>query len=154
MIEVVEFILGQELYAIDIHLAREIVDMMPMTPVPRGPVHISGLINLRGEITNIIDLTQVLNLSYSKDPEGRQIIVLMPEVADGSNAGIMVDEVYSVISTSESNVESINDEIASEISEYVKGIIKIKSNESETEDKLIIWIDIKKIINNLLEKVQ
>jgi len=154
MIEVVEFILGDELYAIDINHAREIVDMIPMTPVPRGPVHISGLINLRGEITNIIDLTQVLNLSYSKNPEERQIIVLMPEVAEGSNAGILVDEVYSVISTSESNVESIKDDIALEISEYVKGIIKLESSESEKDDKLIIWIDIKKIIQNLLEKVQ
>lgn len=154
MIEVVEFILGDELYAIDINNAREIVDMMPMTPVPRGPVHISGLINLRGEITNIIDLTQVLNLSYSKEPGERQIIVLMPEVAEGSNAGILVDEVHSVISASESDVEAINDDIASEISEYVKGIIKIEATEAEKEDKLIIWIDIKKIIHNLLEKVQ
>jgi len=36
MIDVVEFELGRELYAMDIQLAREIVEMMPITPHPAG----------------------------------------------------------------------------------------------------------------------
>ncbi len=47
-IDVVEFELGGERYALDINLAREIVEMIPITPIPRAPPFISGVINLRG----------------------------------------------------------------------------------------------------------
>jgi len=53
-VDIVEFVLGGERYALDIQLAREIVEMIPITPIPRAPSYISGVINLRGEITNIL----------------------------------------------------------------------------------------------------
>lgn len=48
IVDVVEFEIGGELYAMDIQLAREIVEMIPITPLPRAPEYITGIINLRG----------------------------------------------------------------------------------------------------------
>ncbi|MBP5475287.1 MAG: chemotaxis protein CheW, partial [Methanomicrobium sp.] len=62
VIDIVEFEIGSERYALDITLTREIVEMVPITPVPRAPAHIAGIINLRGEITNIINLNKILDL--------------------------------------------------------------------------------------------
>ena len=96
-IDVVEFELGGERYALDIQLAREIVEMIPITPIPRAPPYISGVINLRGEITNIMNLNALLGLTNTEIRSNQKIIVLVPEAAGGSNVGIIVDDVISVM---------------------------------------------------------
>ncbi|WOX57233.1 chemotaxis protein CheW [Methanoculleus receptaculi] len=148
-VDVVEFQLGKEHYALDIKIAREIVEMMPITPLPRAPPYLAGIINLRGEITNIIDLRDLLGLPDSGESENRKIVVLMPEVAGGSNIGIIVDDVHSVISIREDQIERINDSITSSISSYIKAIIKIGDAERAKTENLIIWLDVQKVINDL-----
>jgi purine-binding chemotaxis protein CheW len=153
MIDIVEFELGGERYALDIQLAREIVEMIPITPIPRAPAYISGVINLRGEITNIMNLNTLLNLPNREIRSNQKIIVLVPEAAGGNNVGIIVDDVSSVIQVAESDIDKIGDGFGSELSSFVKGIIKMK-NESENGAKknLIIWIDMQKVIRDLAEK--
>jgi purine-binding chemotaxis protein CheW len=122
---------------------------MPITPLPRAPEYLAGIINLRGEITNIIDLRDLLGLPASTEAENRKIVVLMPDVASGSNLGIIVDDVHSVISVHNDQIERINDDITSSISGYVKAIIKIGDEEDEKTKTLIIWLDIQKVISDL-----
>jgi len=148
-VDVVEFQLGEEHYALDIQIAREIVEMMPITPLPRAPEYLAGIINLRGEITNIIDLRDLLGLPESEKIENRKIVVLMPDVANGSNVGIIVDDVHSVISVRNDQIERISDGITSSISGYVKAIIKIGKEDDEKSKALIIWLDVQKVISDL-----
>ena len=103
-VEVVEFMLGGERYALDIHLVREIVEMIQITPIPRAPPYISGVINLRGEITNIMNLNTMLGLVHTDQRENQKIIVLVPEAVAGSNVGIIVDDVIGVLQVAENNI--------------------------------------------------
>lgn len=150
-LDVVQFQIGGTNYALDIHLAREIVEMMPITPVPRAPPHIAGIINLRGEITNILNLNHLLGLnSGNVDAESRKIIVLVPETAGNSNIGMIVDDVKSVLQVDEAKIDQMDASMSKEA--YVKGIIKVKDADSNREDEnLVIWIDIAKILNNTLD---
>lgn len=104
---VVEFQIGGSLYALDIHLAREIVEMMPITPIPRAPSYLEGIMNLRGEITSIVNLSQMLGLAVQERGEGQKIIVLTSEASGGSNVGVIVDDVHSVIQVSETDTEQM-----------------------------------------------
>ena len=152
-IDIVEFELGGERYALDIQLAREIVEMIPITPIPRAPPYISGVINLRGEITNIMNLNTLLDLPDQAIRSNQKIIVLVPEAAGGSNVGIIVDDVSSVIQVAESDVDKIGEGFGSDFSSFVKGIIKMKSeDQTDTKKNLIIWIDMEKVIKDLVEK--
>lgn len=152
-IDIVEFELGHERYALDIQLAREIVEMIPITPIPRAPAYISGVINLRGEITNIMNLNTLLSLPDKDVRENQKIIVLVPEAVGGNNIGIIVDDVSSVIQVSDSDVDKIGEGFSSEFSSFVKGIIKMKSDDEATAKKnLIIWLDMEKIIKDIVEK--
>ncbi len=149
-VDVVEFELGGERYALDIQLAREIVEMIPITPIPRSPAYISGVINLRGEITNIMNLNTLLGLPGEKARENQKIIVLVPDAAGGSNVGIIVDDVSSVLQITESDIDHMGEGFASEFSSFVKGIIKIKSDDPAKQNKsLIIWIDMLKVLKDL-----
>jgi purine-binding chemotaxis protein CheW len=151
--EVLEFTLGTEDYALDINIVREIVDMVPITAIPRAPIHISGVINLRGEIVNIVNLNTFLKLPDCPITKGQKIIVLMAEVANGNNVGIIVDTVSSVTEILSSQVDCMTSGLAGNESRYIKGIINSGQGKEETENKsLIIWLDIQKMFKDI-EKI-
>jgi purine-binding chemotaxis protein CheW len=153
MVEVVEFILGGEHYALDIHLAREIVEMLQITPIPRAPQYISGVINLRGEITNIMNLNTMLGLVNQEVRYNQKIIVLVPEAVSGSNIGIIVDDVIGVLQVAESDVEHLGEGLASEVSGFVKGIIKMQRDDADKKNtQLIIWLDVQKVLEDVVKK--
>lgn len=154
--DVIEFALGSENYALDIEYAKEIVEMMPITPIPRAPHYLKGVLNLRGEITNILDINQVLGVSETDEIAGKKIIVLSSDACGGEHLGIIVDEVHSVLQINEKDIEQIGDGI-SDMSEYIKGIIQVsgkglieKKEETREEKSLIILIDIQKVLFDLL----
>jgi len=162
MIDVVEFGLGRELYAMDIQLAREIVEMMPITYIPRAQDYIAGIMNLRGEITTVVDLKRLIRIP-GEPGSSQKIIVLVAEAAGGSNLGIIVDDVHSVIQVAEEDIELMDEGISSGVHAFVKGIIKLTKDEddrkpgdarSQRGSGLILWIDIKKILDDLVQKVQ
>ena len=132
-VDIVEFVLGGERYALDIQLAREIVEMIPITPIPRAPPYISGVINLRGEITNIMNLNTLLGLPNQEIRPNQKIIVLVPEAATGSNVGIIVDDVLGVMQVARADIEHLGEGLASEVSGFVKGIIKQKSDAAKKQ---------------------
>ncbi|MDD3621296.1 MAG: chemotaxis protein CheW [Methanofollis sp.] len=153
-IDIVEFEIAGERYALDIELAREIVEMVPITPVPRSPAHIAGIINLRGEITTVMRLSSILNIPESTEEERQQkIIILVPEAAGGTNVGVIVDDVLSVMQVSEDDIEQMNDSISNDA--HVKGIIKItekaqeKEGDEEEKKNLIIWVDMARILGEM-----
>lgn len=143
IIDVVQFQLSGTSYAIDIKTAREIVEMMPITPVPRAPPHIAGIINLRGEITNIMNLSRLMGLNSENQKEGQKIIVLVPEAAGGSIIGLIVDDVHSVLQVNQDDIDKMDASISKEA--YVKGIIKTGASGDGKKD-LVIWIDIEKLL--------
>jgi purine-binding chemotaxis protein CheW len=149
--EVLEFTLGTENYALDINIVREIVEMMPITAIPRAPVHIRGVINLRGEIVNIVNVTTFLKLPERPITKDQKIIVLMAEVAGGNNVGIIVDTVSSVTEISASQVDCMTESIAGNEAKYIKGIITSGQENPEKEQKatLIIWLDIHKMFKDI-----
>ena len=152
-VSVVEFVLGGERYALDIQLAREIVEMIPITPIPRAPPYISGVINLRGEITNIMNLNTLLGLPPREIRENQKIIVLVPEAASGNNVGVIVDEVTSVLQVAESDVEHLGEGLSSEVSGFVKGVIKLKGDGPDQKSTgLIIWIDMQRVLEDVATK--
>ncbi|MDO8871155.1 MAG: chemotaxis protein CheW [Methanoregula sp.] len=151
LIEVVEFMLGGKRYALDIQLVREIVVMMPITPIPRAPEFISGVLNLRGEITYIINLNKLLDVDNPEIRKDQKIIVFVSGAAKKNNVGIIVDNVSSVIQVKKEDIEKMNDSASSKVSGFVKGIIKLKSEDHEKKGKgLLIWIDMEKIFKGMV----
>lgn len=147
--DVVEFRIANGYYAIDVQIAREIVEMMTITPIPRAPDYITGVINLRGEVTNIVNLSKLIGLPESEASESQKIIVLMPEASQGSNVGIIVDDVNSVMQVEEKDVEALGEGLSTDVTEYVKGIIKVKEDASDTM-RLIIWVDMQKVLSQII----
>ena len=156
VVDILEFDLGGELYAMDIGIAREIVEMLPITPIPRAPSHVTGLLNLRGEITTIINLHYLLGITPAKEQEEQKIMVLIPDAFENTSVGVIVDEVHSVLTIDENAVDTNIKGVDEQLTDYIQGIIKLGEDEGlktessseghESEKRLIIWVDVKKIL--------
>jgi len=151
--DILEFVLEGERYALDIQLVREVVGMIPITTIPRAPLYVAGVINHRGEITNIISLATLLGLPFHEIRSSQKIILLVPKATACSNVGIIADDVLGVVQVTRADVEYLSEGLASEVAGFVKGIIKKKSDASEKKSSvLVIWIDIQKMIKNAATK--
>ncbi|OQA54807.1 MAG: purine-binding chemotaxis protein [Euryarchaeota archaeon ADurb.Bin294] len=155
-IDIVEFELYDERYAMDIGMVREVVEMLPITPLPRTPPYIIGIINLRGEVTHVIDLAVLLGERIKKDRTGQKIIIVPPDAAHGDHIGIIVDNVRSVTGIGVRQVTALGNEVNERIQTKIKGIIKVSQDDlverSEVEEKradLVIWLDMKEILNQM-----
>jgi purine-binding chemotaxis protein CheW len=149
-IQVVEFVLGNEHFAIDLFDVREVVEYTTITKLPNVQPYVRGIIDLRGEITMIIDLKHRLNITdaSTKSVESSRIIVLDDKITK-SKIGILVDDVTSVSTFEGNQVDYTSASISHEdtsIIGIIKRKVKVKDKES---NELIIWINIKKLLDNV-----
>lgn len=147
-VQVVEFVLGNEHFAIDLFDVKEVVEYTRITKLPNTPAYVKGIIDLRGEITTIIDLKQNMNITENEglSDENKRIIVLDDKITQ-CKIGIIVDDVSSVSTFSPSQVEKTSAAVNSDDT-YIQGIIRKKIRIRDREiTELVIWIDIRLILN-------
>ena len=88
-------------YALAVERVREIVRLRPITPVPRLPEAVIGVISLRGQVLQVIDLRRRLGLAAAGAagaPRGR---IVVAHDGDGRVAGLLVDAVEEVAAVAE-----------------------------------------------------
>ncbi|PKL70423.1 MAG: chemotaxis protein CheW [Methanomicrobiales archaeon HGW-Methanomicrobiales-1] len=151
-LQVVEFLLGKEHYAVDLFDVREVVEYTSITKLPNTPSYMKGIIDLRGEITTIIDLKERLNILEKSDiPEENSRIIVLDEKITKAKTGIMVDDVLAVSTFERGDIDSTSASGAREDA-AILGIIKKKIKEKEHErHELIIWIDIRHLLRDIGE---
>jgi len=93
--EFLAFELGRTPLAIPVERVREIVRLRPITSMPRVPAEIRGVISLRGEIVQVLDLRLRLGLPAVTPTRATRIIVL--HGAEGQMTGVLVDSVAEVL---------------------------------------------------------
>ncbi len=144
--QLVVFKIGTEEFGVDINEVREIIKMEDITKIPNTEEYIDGVINLRGKIIVIIDLSKKLNLPIKERNKDSRIIVI--EV-NSNTIGMIVDGCNEVLRISGSQIESAPDIIKKKISqEYLEGVGILK-------DRLIILLDLAKVVGDKeLEKLQ
>jgi purine-binding chemotaxis protein CheW len=94
------FVLGGNGYGIPILKVREIIRLLEITPIPRMPDYVRGVINLRGRIVPVIDLRMKLGLPNPVTTNRTCIVVVHVTIGTLSKLmGLIVDaleEVYQI----------------------------------------------------------
>ena len=131
------FELSGEEYGIEILKVGEIIGLLSITPVPRSPVYVRGVINLRGRVIPVVDLKVKFGMDRSEDTRETCIIVVDVS-AEGNGSmmmGVQVDRVREVLDI---KVEDIDDapELGGDVdTEFILGMGK-------AGDKVSILLDI------------
>jgi len=119
------FFLGNEEYAIEILKVQEIIGLLPITPVPKMPSYVRGVLNLRGKIVPIMNLRVRFGLPTVEDTEETCIIVIQEEK---HLMGIVVDKVSEVADIETQQIEQVPSFGITGNSEYLSGIGKLKES--------------------------
>lgn len=101
VVELFTFRIGGEDYALDIRRVREIVHPQPITPVPRTPVFVEGVIRLRGDVLPVISVRKRFGLPVP--PPGARSKFLVVQVA-GRRVALVVDQVSEVLRVHRSEI--------------------------------------------------
>lgn len=119
--------LHDQQYGIPIVKIREIIRMVPVTPVLNSPYYVKGLINLRGNTIPIVDLSVKLGMESSGET-GRACIVVVEVTNRASilSVGIIVDAVSEAVNINGADIVETVRCIMSTDTEYLLGIAKIQ----------------------------
>ena len=121
------FCLGDEEYGIEILRVREIIGLMDVTPVPRSPAHIRGVINLRGRIIPVLDLRRKFGMEPFQ-PSEESCIIVLDVTFDGvlAHMGVLVDGVCEVLDIAGDDIDPPPPLGAELGNQYLLGMAKAK----------------------------
>ena len=121
--ELISFQIGAQEFCVDIMSVREIRGWTPATPLPRTPVFVRGVINLRGAVLPIVDLGSRLGLRMTEPTERHVIIVTRIEE---QLVGLLVDAVCDIITVRDDQIQSTPDVASDLVQQFVKGILSME----------------------------
>lgn len=100
------FMLGEEVFSMDIRTVREIIQYGPLTTVPLMPGFVRGVINLRGAVVPVIDL-QARFGRPAANVSKKSCIVIFDALREGERVelGLLVDAVSEVIEIAADQIE-------------------------------------------------
>ena len=138
-VQLVVFRIGDEEFGVEINQVREIVKLVSITRMPKAPMFIEGVVNLRGQIITVIDLAKRLDLPSQGRTENSRIMVV--EVG-GNVVGMIVDAVSEVLRLSGEDIEDTPALIETQVHEqYLRGVGKIS-------DRLLILLDLNAVMSS------
>ena len=121
------FILGGSAYGLPILKVREIIRLLDITPIPRMPEYVRGVINLRGRIVPVIDLRIKFGLPNRTTTNRTCIIVAHVAMASTTKLmGLIVDALEEVFQISAEDIEPAPDFGKGVSTGYIQNMAKAK----------------------------
>jgi purine-binding chemotaxis protein CheW len=135
------FVLGSEMFAIDILGIKEIIEYGNLTSVPMMPAFIRGVINLRGAVVPVVDLSARFGRQAS--PVTRRTCIVIIEAdneGEKQDIGVVVDAVSEVLEIPDADIEQPPSFGARIRADFISGMGKVK-------EKFVIILDADKVLS-------
>ncbi len=146
IIQLVTFQVGTEEYGLDINSITEVVRPLKITPLPKMPAFIEGVVNLRGVIIPVVDLRNRFDLRTTPhDPRKIRMVITRGAVqADAGQSrgllGLVVDRADEVIKVRKKDIDPAPEAATGSTVDFISGMGKVG-------DRLIILLDIARILS-------
>jgi purine-binding chemotaxis protein CheW len=135
------FLLGGEMYAIDILSVKEIIEYGQVTPVPMVPDFIRGVINLRGAVVPVIYLSVRFGHTPTETTRRTCIVIIEVECEGGKqDVGVIVDSVSEVLEIADREIEPPPSFGAKIRADFIEGMGKV-------EGRFVILLDIGRVLS-------
>jgi purine-binding chemotaxis protein CheW len=129
------FYLGPHYFGINVADVLELNRNMEVTPVPKSPKIVRGIMNLRGQLVPAIDMYQRLDL-VADIPKNESVSIILH--CTGDLIAILVDDVGEILSLDQSTFEPPPSNFSLASKELVRGVHKLS-------ERLLLIIDAKSI---------
>jgi len=141
MTQYLTFTLGEDVFAIDVTMAREVLDVCDVTRVPQVPEYMLGVINLRGSVVPVIDMRRKFGMPAAEKTRDSCIVVVEVDV-DGESVvvGALADSVREVLDLTPDQIEP-PPRIGTRLkTEFIKGM-------GNLDDRFVIILDINRVFS-------
>ncbi|PNU20025.1 chemotaxis protein CheW [Geothermobacter hydrogeniphilus] len=125
-------------YGLDIMRIREIIRPLKITPIPKSPTFVEGVINLRGAVIPIVDLRRRFDLDIPADDRRTRIIIC---ALGGRVIGLKVDEVAEVRRYVRQDIQPAPHFIKGRDAEFFLGVCR-------KDDDLVMILDLDRVLSS------
>ena len=136
-LELLTFQIADQEYSLDIMSVREIRGWTRATPLPHAPSYMKGVINLRGTVLPVMDLSQRLGLTTREQTERNVIIVVSNQDV---MTGLLVDAVSDIIALTQNDLQPPPEVQNSASSNVVSALTLI-------DDRMIRVLDLDSVVS-------
>ena len=137
------FMLGGEMFSLSILCIKEIIWYANLTEVPMMPACIRGVINLRGAVVPVMDLSNRFGKPSTPVIKSSCIVIVeVPTAVEGEhlNMGVVVDSVQAVLEIPTSEIEPAPSFGAKIRPDFIEGIAKVNS-------KFVILLNVNRVLS-------
>jgi purine-binding chemotaxis protein CheW len=137
------FMLGGEMFSLSILCIKEIIWYSNLTEVPMMPACIRGVINLRGAVVPVMDLSNRFGKPSTPVVKSTCIVIVeVPTAVEGEhqNMGVVVDSVQAVLEIATSEIEPSPTFGAKIRSDFIEGIAKVNG-------KFVILLNVNRVLS-------
>lgn len=134
------FTLGTEVFAIGILAIKEIIEYSSLTSVPMMPPYVRGVINLRGAVVPVLDLS--VRFGKQASPTTKRTCIVIIEIStagERQDVGVVVDAVDSVLDIPPDQIEPPPAFGARVSTDFIQGMGKVNG-------KFVILLDVNSVL--------
>lgn len=135
------FMVAKELFAIGIDVIREIIEFREPTTVPMMPLHVRGVINLRGRVVPVIDLS--VRFGHRSTVVSKRTCIVILEIYHEDELhylGVVVDAVKAVLEIADTDIEPPPSFGANLRNDFISGMGKIG-------EEFVVILDIEHVLS-------
>lgn len=137
-VQLVTFRLGQEEFGLDVFTVQKILRHEPVTPVPRAPRFVEGVLDVRGEVIPVLDLRKRFELPGTDTDEDTRIVLVDFQ---GEPLGLVVDAVMEVLRVPETMLAPPPRYFKGLAQEFIRGIVRM-------DQRLVVLIDLEQVLSS------
>ncbi len=130
-VEFVTFNTGGQSFSMDIRQVREIRRWSPVTPLPHAPAEVLGVMNLRGSVIPIFDLSVRFGLGPTPD-NPRNVVVIA--ACDSQTVGLLVESVSEILSVAPDRIQETPDLRNDNSRQSIIGVIPVEDGMTRVID--------------------
>lgn len=140
-IQILSFVLDNEQFGIEISNIQEVLEFRSVTPVPRTPNYMLGVINLRGQVVSVIDLRRYFGMQLAETTVNSCIIIVEVKI-DGEDTwiGLLADRVLEVVELEVTEISPAPRMGSCIHSDFINGIVKY-------DEHVVIILQVERIFN-------
>ena len=122
--ELLSFRLGAQEFCVDIMIVREIRGWVQETPLPHAPSYVRGVVNLRGAVLSIVDLSERLGLG-SAEPSAQHVIIVAQ--IGTQTVGLLVSAVSDILTVSDRMIQPTPAIASGRTGNLVQGLLTVEN---------------------------
>ena len=119
MLEVLEFCLGEERFAVETRHVREVYPLKDLTPLPGTPSFVVGIVNVRGHILPVFDLKKFFDMPEQGLSDLHRIVIVHGQ---GLELGLLTDITVGVRTISVQSLQPSLPTLTGVRADYLKGV--------------------------------